>query len=297
MTARPQPVGVRAVHTALTGSAMGIAELVPGFSAGTVAYVAGIYIRFLSLLAAVLRLPVALVTGDAKRGFTAVDWPFALTLATSMLATVFLFAPVVRHLIASQPVIMSAVFFGLVCGAVIAAVTELDRFAATDLAVVTLTAVGVFLGLGFGGVDTPDPSAGFLFLAGMLAISAWVLPGVSGSFTLVVLGVYPAVVGAVADRDLAVLAVFAAGCVAGIAIIVNALTRLLARHGHTVRVLLIGVMCGSARVLWPFSATFASTDLGLPARTSDAIFAAVAATAAAVAVLLVASRASRSQAA
>lgn len=290
MARTTRPVPTRPVHTALTGSAMGLAELVPGFSAGTVAYVAGIYPKFLALLQAALNLPVGIVQGHAKQAFRAVNWRFGVTLATAMFATVFILAAPVRHLIDTQPVFMSALFFGLVCGAVVAAVTQLATVTVKDSILVLAGGAAVFAVLGLGQADTTNPPLWLMFVAGIIAISAWILPGISGSFMLVVLGVYPVVVGAAADRDVAVLAVFAAGCVLGIALIVNALTRLFRARERQVRLVLIAVMLGSARVLWPFSTAFAGTDLGLPDSAFDAVTALVIVVVAAAAVVWVAAR-------
>lgn len=277
-------------HTAITGAAMGLAELVPGFSAGTVAYVAGIYTRFLQLIQAVLRLPVLLVKKQGRDGLQAIDWPFAWVLAGAMLTAVFVAAGPVRHLLATAPRMMSAVFFGLVCGAVLAALRNLTRVRRSDALVMIAGAAGVFLLLGAGGTARSAPALWFVFLAGMIAITAWILPGISGSFMLVILGIYPVVVAAVADRNFTLLAVFAAGCVVGIASVVRALTRLMLNHGHTVRVVLIAVMIGSVRALWPWSNAFASTDLQLPPNVLSFVGLMALAAAAATAVIWVADR-------
>lgn len=251
-------------RVALTGSAMGIAELVPGFSAGTVAYVAGFYQQLLALIAAVLRLPIALFRGQIKDAWRAIDLPFALTLATAMLATVFAGAGVMRQLLTNAPEEMSAIFFGLVLGAAVASARHIGRIHPPEQAVMLLVALGVFALLGVSRTETSTPALWVVFLAGMIAICAWILPGVSGSFMLVVLGIYPVIVAAVADRAMTTLVVFALGCVVGVASIVHLLMRLLARHGRPVRLVLIAIMLGSVRVLWPWSDTFASSDLQAP---------------------------------
>jgi putative membrane protein len=282
----PRPV----VRIALTGVAMGLAELVPGFSAGTVAYVAGIYTRFLGLIEAVLGLPLALARGQLKTGWAKVDLPFGLILVGAMFVTVFSAASGMRQLLDTAPQTMSAVFFGLVFGAVIAATRQLRPVVAREWPGVIVIAATVFMLLGFTGPRTQTPALWFVLLAGMIAISAWILPGVSGSFTLVVLGLYPVIVAALAERDVTVLAVFALGCLIGLASIVTLLTRLLARHGRAVRLVLIAVMLGSMRVLWPWSDTFASADLGAPESVGSFVGLMAVALFAAGAVVAIASR-------
>ncbi|MEX2533729.1 MAG: DUF368 domain-containing protein [Nitriliruptoraceae bacterium] len=288
-------MGVNSPHTprtltrvALTGSAMGLAELVPGFSAGTVAYVAGLYQQLLALIAAGLRLPVALVRGQIKPAWRAIDLPFALTLASAMLITVFAAAGLMRQLLTSAPQLMSAVFFGLVLGAAVASARQIGSIARADLAGMLLLGGVVFAVLGVSRSDTTAPSLWFVLFAGVIAICAWILPGVSGSFMLVVLGIYPVIVGAVADRDVATLGVFAIGCLIGVASIVHLLMRLLERHDRYVRMVLIAIMLGSVRVLWPWSDTFASSDLRAPDSVGQLAFLLLVAVVSGVAVVWVA---------
>lgn len=275
-------------RVALTGSAMGLAELVPGFSAGTVAYVAGLYQQLLALIAAGLRLPVALVRGQIKPAWRAIDLPFAVTLAVAMLVTVFAAAGLMRQLLTSAPQLMSAVFFGLVLGAALASALQIGRMKRAEWTGMLLLGGVVFAVLGVTRSDTTAPSLWFVLFAGVIAICAWILPGVSGSFMLVVLGIYPVIVGAVADRDAATLGVFAIGCLIGVASIVHLLMLLLDRHGRYVRMVLIAIMLGSVRVLWPWSDTFASSDLRAPDSVGQFIFLMLVATVSATVVVWVA---------
>jgi len=275
-------------RVAITGSAMGLAELVPGFSAGTVAYVAGLYQQLVTLIAAGLRLPVALLRGQLKPAWRAIDLPFALTLAGAMLATVFAGAGLMRQLLESAPQLMSAVFFGLVLGAAIASARQISPFGTAELATMVLLGAAVFVVLGVSRSDQTAPSLWVVLFAGVIAICAWILPGVSGSFMLVVLGIYPVIVAAVADRDVATLVVFATGCLIGVASIVHLLMLLLARHGRYVRLVLIAIMLGSVRVLWPWSDTFASSDLRAPDSVGQLAWLTLVAVVSGAAVVLVA---------
>jgi len=105
--------------------------------------------------------------------------------------------------------------------------------------------------LGLRSGEISDPSSVFFFVAGAIAIIAMILPGISGSFILLMLGMYEAVLAAVNDRDLLVVGVFAVGAVIGLATFSTLLDRMLRDHHDTVMAGLIGLMAGSLRVLWP----------------------------------------------
>ncbi len=109
-----------------------------------------------------------------------------------------------------------------------------------------------------------EPTLLAFFLAGSIAICAMILPGISGSFLLVVLGMYGAVLGAVTSRDLVSLGVFTMGAIVGLALFSQVLDRSLHSHHDTVLAVLIGLMAGSVRVLWPWPLGVDSTDLGAP---------------------------------
>lgn len=256
--------------TAVTGIAMGAAEIVPGFSGGTVALVAGIYERLIAAIRQTARAASLLVRGrprDAWRAVGLVDWPFVAMLLAGMLVTVFTLAGALRELLDDEPVVMSAVFLGLILGAAVVAARRLRAPRSWHLAVVVLAAVATFVALGFRPGVIESPGWGWFILGGAIAITAWILPGVSGSFLLVVLGLYPAVLGAVDDRQVGLLLLFAIGCGAGLAAFTTLLNWLLARAHDLVLAVLVGLMLGSARVLWPWPADdgFASsTELAAP---------------------------------
>ena len=122
----------------------------------------------------------------------------------------------------------------------------------THLAVVLLVAVAIFFGLGFQSGPVTDPSPVVLVGAGALAICAMILPGISGSFILLMIGMYAAVIGAVDDRAFGDLALVGIGAVIGLALFSTLLGWLLDHHGDTVMAAMVGLMLGSLRVLWPW---------------------------------------------
>lgn len=247
---RPHPL-----RTLVTGAAMGAADVVPGFSGGTVALVAGIYDRLIAGISGAAGLIPVLVRGrwravpDAVR---ALDVPFLATLLVGLVVAAATLAGPLERLLGEQPIVMSALFLGLVLGAAVIARHRLRVPVASHAALVAVAAVATAIVLGLRPTPTADPSLAFLALAGAIGISAMILPGVSGSFLLLLLGAYEPVIAAVAARDVTTLGVVAVGIVAGLALFARLLDRLLRRHHDRVLALLIGLMLGSARVLWPW---------------------------------------------
>jgi putative membrane protein len=241
--------------TALVGFAMGTADVVPGFSGGTVALVAGIYERLIANVrqgARTLSLLLRGRTEPAWRALLAIEWPFIVTLLLGIGTAIVVLATTLRTLLTEQPVAMSAVFLGLVLGATVVAFRELRAPGAIHWVIMLLVAVLVFLGLGFRPGPLTDPSLPVLFVAGAVAVCAMILPGVSGSFLLLLLGVYQPVLDAVADRRFLTVAVVALGGVVGLASFSTLLNWALRRYHDLVLAALLGLMLGSVRILWPW---------------------------------------------
>ena len=188
-----------------------------------------------------------------------------------MLTAVFVLSSVLERLLDEQPVRMAALFFGLVAGSLTVAWRLIRSVAAVHIGVVIVVAVGLFLLLGLRS-DTASSDAEVVtkswwifLLAGALAICAMILPGISGSFILVMIGMYAEVLGAVNDRDLLILAVFGSGCVIGLALFSTVLNWALEHHHDLVMAGMVGLMLGSLRVLWPWPGGTQTTDLTRPA--------------------------------
>ncbi len=254
--------------TGVAGFLMGTADVVPGFSGGTVALVVGIYERLIANIRQGARALSLLLRGrvpGALRALLVIEWPFIAILLTGILAAVFTLAAPLRLLIEEQPSLLKATFLGLVLGASVVAAKELRAPNVWHVLVGVVVAFGVFFGLGLTGGVTLEASVVTFFLGGAIAVTAMILPGISGSFILLLLGLYPAVVGAAADRRLFLLLVFGLGCVAGLAAFSTLLNWLLSRFHDLVLAALIGLMVGSARVLWPYPPEpFENVELALP---------------------------------
>jgi len=238
------------------GVFMGAAEIVPGVSGGTIALVFGIYDHLIATLSEGASALGAALRGDVRGALARLrrlDWAFAVVLVVGMGAAIVTLSGVLEHLLATRPVAMSALFAGLVGGSVVLARGELhgllgsvDRTAAVGVAIATFLVLGITPG------RVVDPSVPLFFGAAAIAICAMILPGISGSFILLLLGMYEPVLAAVTDRDLVVLAAFAAGAATGLALFSTWLDALLARHHDRTLAILLGMMAGSLRVLWPW---------------------------------------------
>ncbi len=237
------------------GFVMGAADVVPGVSGGTIALVLGIYQKLIDTIRDGARALGTLARGDLRgfwRRVVALDFLFLLPL----LFGIFLAIASLAHLIETQlhdnPEEMAGLFFGLVVASVFVAWGMLRMRMFTHVVVMTVVAVVVFLLLGFQSGPVLDPSPIVFLGAGSLAICAMILPGISGSFILLMMGMYAAVIGAVDDRAFADLTFVAIGAVIGLALFSSALGWVLERAFDLVMAALIGLMLGSLRVLWPW---------------------------------------------
>ncbi len=241
--------------TAIRGFCMGAADIVPGVSGGTVALVFGIYEQLLDNvrrgargLGCLVRLDLAGFVGHLR----SVEWTFLLPLLTGVGLAVLALSALIERLLHDRPEEMAGLFLGLVLGSVVVAWRLLHATTAGDVAVMAVVGLATFAVLGFQSGPVADPSLPAYFGAGAIAICAMILPGISGSFLLLMMGMYAAVLGAIHDRDLMVIVVFALGATVGLALFSSGLGYLLDRHHDLVLGALIGLMIGSLRVLWPW---------------------------------------------
>ncbi len=189
-----------------------------------------------------------------------------------VLAAIAALSSLIERLLDDRPIEMAGLFLGLVLGTIVVAWRLIDRVDAIGLALMLGVGTALFLLLGLrtdtsvaeGTEEVVTEPLWVFFGAGAIAICAMILPGISGSFILVMLGMYPEVLGAVNDRDLLTLGVFALGCVTGLALFSTLLNWLLERYHAWVIAAMIGLMIGSTRVLWPWPNGTGTTTLAAP---------------------------------
>ncbi|HMM49881.1 MAG TPA: DUF368 domain-containing protein [Miltoncostaeaceae bacterium] len=246
---------------------MGAADVVPGVSGGTVALVLGIYERLVETIHLAATAAGSALRGDfvAARGrLGAIRWGFIVPLLVGIATAILTLAHAIEVLLEEHPVEVGAVFFGLVAASAWVAVGYVRAPTPRLIPVVVPAAVATFVLLGFRSGDVSDPSLAVVFGSGALAVCAMILPGISGSFVLLMIGMYEYMLGALTDRELAVAGVFVLGAAIGLALFSSLLDWMLHRFHDVVLAALIGVMIGSLRVLWPWPAGTENTALGLP---------------------------------
>ena len=235
---------------------MGAADVVPGVSGGTMALILGIYKR---LLEAVRSFDTTLLRLIALRRFRDaaehVDILFLLPLGAGILGAILFFTRVVSlpNLLREHPEQIYGLFFGLIVGSIVVLLRTLRPMRWRDFGCLVL---GTFLGLAIVNVvpfETPV-DAWFIFLSGALAICAMILPGISGSFILLLLRKYEHVLDAVGHFDFAVILPFALGAVCGLMVFSRLLVWLLKHYYRVTLTTIIGMLVGSLWLLWPFQA-------------------------------------------
>ncbi|MDH3499368.1 MAG: DUF368 domain-containing protein [Acidimicrobiia bacterium] len=243
------------IGVALRGFLMGSADVVPGVSGGTVALVTGIYQRLVTAISTGSRALGRFARGDVRAGLVMlrdVDWLFLVPLVAGAAAAVLTLARVIETLLLDQPIRMAAVFLGLIIGTIGVAWRILRAPEPRHAVVAGALGVIAFALFGLQSAAATSPPLLAYFVAGALAICAFILPGVSGSFLLLSIGMYQSVLGAVNDRSLLAVAVFAAGATLSLAVFSRVLERLLEGHHDILTAALIGLMIGSVRILWPW---------------------------------------------
>lgn len=257
----------------LRGFAMGSADIVPGVSGGTVALVLGIYERLLTNIGTAARAVRDLLRGrvsSARARIVEVEWLWLATLLIGILAAIVTLSAVLESLLHDHPVPTAGVFFGLVAASTTVAWREIRDPArahivmAGSIAVITFVILGLRSATEATGEEVVTREWWVFTLAGAVAICAMILPGVSGSFLLVMIGMYTEVLGAVNDRDVIALAATAVGCAVGLGVFSTVLNRMLELHHDLVLAAMVGLMVGSLRVLWPWPAGTETTDIAAP---------------------------------
>ena len=243
----------------LRGIAMGAADLVPGVSGGTVALITGIYGRLISAIASVgIDILSLVLRGRIAEAYKAIDGNFLLLLAAGIGTAIVGFAAILNWLLLHYPLPLWAIFSGLVLASALSLVKQNYRsWSLRDWSFFTIgVAVAVSVGL-TQAIQIPLTPLG-IFFAGSIAISAMILPGISGSFLLLLMGVYQPIIAAVVNLELVTLALFALGCGVGLIFFSKLLQRLLAVAEKATMATLFGFLLGSLVILWPWQVTVSS---------------------------------------
>lgn len=263
----PRPQSVPGVF--LRGMLMGAADIVPGVSGGTMAFITGIYQRLLLAITAfdigLLRL---LARGELGAAWRAVDGAFLAALLAGIGASVFSLARLISALLENHALLLWSFFFGLILASAVVLLRHVGRWGiGAVLGLVAGVAAAAFVGLS-PAFAFPGGPAGFFF-AGFIAICAMILPGISGSFILVLVGMYAKVLSAVKSLDLLPLALFCLGAGAGLLAFSRVLRYLLERFHAATLATLTGFLIGSLPVVWPWKLNSLDEVPARPVSPSD----------------------------
>ena len=238
--------------TYLKGMAMGAADIVPGVSGGSIALIAGIYQQLLdSINSFNFENLILLKSFDFKKFYVNVNGSFLLSLLLGILTSIFALSKVITYLMKVHPIPLWSFFCGLILVSAFLILRDIKRW---NLGVLIALAAGTAIAWWVTNLPpTTSPDAlWFTFVAGAIAICAMILPGISGSFILLILGKYEMILKAVSDKDIFTLALFASGCVVGILSFSRVVSYLLRKFHSATIGLLSGFMLGSVNELWPW---------------------------------------------
>ncbi|MFA5678965.1 MAG: DUF368 domain-containing protein [Pseudomonas sp.] len=235
--------------------AMGAADVVPGVSGGTIALIVGVYERLLRALGSCTPDKLLwLLRGRVRETWQAIDGTFLLVLIAGILTSIAAFANLLGYLLEEHAELTWSFFFGLIMVSVYIVAREVHRWR-------IWTVLLVALGAGFAYTITVaapmqwSSAPLFIFLAGAIAICAMILPGISGSFILVLLGLYTTILGAVRTLDLVTLVIFAVGCAVGMLSFARLISWLLEHARNATMAVATGLLIGSLNKVWPWKQT------------------------------------------
>lgn len=236
----------------LKGMAMGAADVVPGVSGGTIAFISGIYEE---LLTSIKSIGPRTLTVLRKEGLGAawrqINGGFLLTLIAGIGTSIVLLVRPITWALEHQPVLIWSFFFGLVAASVWLCGKKVRRWSVAPI--VGLLAGACAAGaISFMGAASAPDHLGFYFVAGAIAICAMILPGISGSFILLLMGAYTSVLIALKTLDVGLIGVFAAGCLVGLMAFSRLLGWMFARYHDLTTATLTGFLLGSLAIIWPW---------------------------------------------
>ncbi len=236
----------------LRGIAMGAADVVPGVSGGTIAFITGIYEELINSIKSFnLQTVKLLFGGKIKEFWKAINGTFLLILFAGIATSILSLAKLIKFGLETYPQFIWSFFFGLIIASAILVAREITTWNYKSILSLVLGTVAAAVITNITPATTPE-AYWFVFFSGALAICAMILPGISGAFILLLLGKYAFVLDAVNNRDLTIIAIFGAGAAVGIISFSNLLSWLLKKFRDNTIAVLSGFMIGSLGVVWPW---------------------------------------------
>ena len=245
----------------IKGFLMGAANVIPGVSGGTMALILGIYEELINAIRSINLKFVRLITIlNIKEALSSVPWPFLLPVGLGVLLATFSLAEALSWLLGRYPIIVWSFFFGLIVSSVITVSRVIKQWRISTIVAIV---VGTIIAYGFFGVipvSTPN-APWFIFGSGFIAICAMILPGISGAYILVLLGKYHYILEALNNKDFFTLFIIGAGALVGLISFAQILGWLLKKYHDLTMAILIGLMCGSLRKIWPWKETVTQSNV------------------------------------
>ena len=239
----------------LRGFCIGTADLVPGVSGSTVALLLGVYERLLLSVRAAAAALAAAARGDpagSGREFRRIDWRLVAPVGAGLAVALGTLSGAIDWLLTNRAEATAGAFAGLVCAAALTAARQVRSWSIVPAVLSPASAAASGWVFGLTAEPVADPAGWMWFTAGVLGICAMILPGVSGSFVLLTIGVYAPFIDALSERHWAPLGLFGGGGLVGALAFSVLLSKLLDRHHDPVMAVMVGLMVGSLRVLWPW---------------------------------------------
>ena len=236
----------------MKGIAMGAADVVPGVSGGTIAFITGIYEQLIgSIKMGSDGIRLYLLKGKFKEYFEAVNIVFLVTLLAGIATSILLLSRIVLYLLANHPIPVWAFFFGLI---IASAVVVYRKIRIHNAGIILAAIIGTIFAFWITMISPTETRTDlwFIFICGAIAICAMILPGISGSFILLLLGKYEYILSSLQEMKISVILTFIAGCIVGIASFAHVLDWLLKRYHDIAVAVLAGFMIGSLNKVWPW---------------------------------------------
>ena len=248
----------------IKGLAMGAADVVPGVSGGTIAFVTGIYIELINTIKSLnLRALQTLKSEGLGAAWRFINGRFIVILLAGIFTSLFSLAQVMQYLLVEHPLPLWSFFTGLIVASVVYLLRQ-NPLRSTYEKLIFFVGIGIAYGISTAPPVVLEGTVVTMFLAGSIALCAMILPGISGSFILVLLGLYPVFIGAIANLQIDILAAFALGGIIGLMLFSRLLSWLLARFETLVVATMCGFLIGSLSIIWTWKLVTSSitTDSG-----------------------------------
>jgi len=253
----------------LKGIAMGMADVVPGVSGGTIAFISGIYEEFVNSLNSINSKALKLLFQFKIKDFwTHINGTFLFSLATGILISIVSLSKLIIYLLENEPTLLWAFFFGLIIASVLFIGKQISKWNARVIIALIIGILASFFITIMEPTSSPDSTL-YIFFSGFVAIIAMILPGISGAFILLLLGAYPTIIGAINNlrtglansnyemvlQSGEMLAIFAIGAVLGLLTFSRVLAWMFKNYHNTTLAVLTGFMIGSLNKVWPWKET------------------------------------------